>query len=214
MGIVMRNKISKFSRVKNSEFEGANSVKKFCTILNSTIGYGSYISARCKLYNCKIGRYCSIAQKVEVVFGKHPTSKFVSTSPAFYSTNTPNNLSFSNENTFDEIEYIDENEKYFVEIGNDVWIGYGAIIMSGVKIGSGAVIAAGAVVTKDVAPYAVVGGVPANLIRYRFNEEDVSWLLKLKWWEQDLTWLKKHAKYFNDIENLKKISEMKSEFHE
>ncbi|WWW27662.1 CatB-related O-acetyltransferase [Priestia aryabhattai] len=214
MGIVMRNKISKFSRVKNSEFEGANSVQKFCTILNSTVGYGSYISARCKLYNCKIGKYCSIAQKVEVVFGKHPTSKFVSTSPAFYSTNTPNNLSFSDENTFAEIEYIDENEKYFVEIGNDVWIGYGAIIMSGVRIGSGAVIAAGAVVTKDVPPYSIVGGVPANLIKYRFSQEDIAWLLKIKWWEQDSIWLKNHAKYFEDIEIFKKNLEVKSDVNE
>lgn len=69
------------------------------------------------------------------------------------------------------------------EIGNDVWIGQNAVIMDGVKIGDGAIVAAGAVVTKDVAPYAIVGGVPAKLIKYRFDEATIKDLLRLKWWE-------------------------------
>ena len=72
------------------------------------------------------------------------------------------------------------------EIGNDVWIGNGACIMGGIKIGDGAIVATNAVVTKDVPPYAIVGGVPAKVIRYRFDETTIKELLDLKWWEYDM----------------------------
>ena len=68
-------------------------------------------------------------------------------------------------------------------VGSDVWTGEFSLMMSGITIGDGAIIAAGAVVTKDVAPYAIVGGNPAKLIRYRFNEEQIAALLEIKWWE-------------------------------
>ena len=70
-----------------------------------------------------------------------------------------------------------------VVVGNDVWIGYEAVILAGVTIGDGAIIGARAVVTKDVLPYTIVGGVPAKPIRKRFNEETIDILLKLKWWD-------------------------------
>jgi acetyltransferase-like isoleucine patch superfamily enzyme len=69
-----------------------------------------------------------------------------------------------------------------VEIGNDVWIGHAAIIMDGLKIGDGAVIGAGAVVTKNVPPYAVVAGVPAKILKYRFDKNIINELLEIKWW--------------------------------
>jgi hypothetical protein len=72
------------------------------------------------------------------------------------------------------------------EIGNDVWIGDRVVIMSGVKIGDGAIVAAGAVVTKDVPPYAIVGGVPARVIKYRFDEKTIHRLLDLQWWRYDI----------------------------
>ena len=75
-------------------------------------------------------------------------------------------------------------------IGNDVWIGTEAMIMSGVKVGDGAIIASRAVVTKDVAPYSIVGSNPARHIRYRFNETEIAQLLEMKWWE----WSEEHIK--------------------
>jgi acetyltransferase-like isoleucine patch superfamily enzyme len=204
MNLDERNRISKLSKVRGSTFEGANSVAKFSTVVNSFLGFGTYVSSYSKLFNCKIGRYCSIGQKVQVVFGNHPTKKMVSTHPAFYSMVTPTGFTFADNNRFKEYTYIDEDEKYFAEIGNDVWIGYSALIMSGVHIGDGAIIAAGAVVTKDIPPYAIVGGVPAKVIKYRFDEEDRTYLLKLKWWNKDKDWIKNKAVFFEDVAGLRR----------
>ena len=90
------------------------------------------------------------------------------------------------------------NNKGDIIIGNDVWIGYEAVIMSGVNIGDGAIIGTRAVVTKDVPPYTIVGGVPAKIIRKRFSNEVISQLLEIKWWD----WNKKKIK--NNIEKIKK----------
>ncbi|WP_127579956.1 CatB-related O-acetyltransferase [Paenibacillus koleovorans] len=207
MNINKKNHISILSRVRNSNFEGANSVSKFATIVNSSLGFGSYVSSFSKLNNCKIGRYSSIAPKVQVVFGNHPTNKFISTHPAFYSIRTPTGFSYVSHMLFSEFEYADKEKKYYVEIGNDVWVGYNTLLIAGIRIGDGAIIAAGAVVTKNVPAYAVVGGIPARVIKYRFETDEIDWLLKLKWWEKDMDWISEHAKYFTDIEKLKQILE-------
>ena len=89
-------------------------------------------------------------------------------------------------------------------IGNDVWVGEDAKILEGVSIGNGAIIATGAVVTKDVPPYTIVGGVPAKIIRYRFEAEQIAYLQQLQWWNKDTTWLERHAHEFTDIKVLMK----------
>lgn len=115
-----------------------------------------------------IGNYCSLARDVLFVFGEHRTD-LVSTYP-FRTLLTPDGMNH------------DATEKGEIRIGNDVWIGTRATIMSGVAIGDGAVVAAGAVVTKDVPPYAIVGGVPARLIRFRFDEATIASLREIAWW--------------------------------
>lgn len=94
-----------------------------------------------------------------------------------------------------------------IEIGNDVWIGDGVFVKNGVKIGDGAVIGARAVVTKDVPPYAIVGGIPAKVIRYRFDEKVVQDLMKLKWWNLDDETIKQipYENVEDAIEFLKKV---------
>lgn len=84
------------------------------------------------------------------------------------------------------------------EIGNDVWIGTNAFIVAGVKIGDGAVVGAGAVVTKDVAPYAVVGGVPARVIRYRYSKEMIEAFLRIKWWDWPVSQIEENLALFYD----------------
>ena len=183
-------------------FEGMNRLTTDVTFLTSSIGYASYIGNRSFIKNTKIGRYTCIATDVMTVAGSHPTSKFVSIHPAFYSTRKQSGFTYVSEDKFSDFNYIDENHKFTVIIGNDVWIGSGVKIMEGVTIGDGAVVAAGAIVTKDVPPYAVVGGVPAKVIKYRFDEETIKKLLELKWWEKDRAWIKSHADDFDDVEKL------------
>lgn len=83
--------------------------------------------------------------------------------------------------------------------------------MQEVTIGDGAVVAAGALVTKDVPPYAIVGGVPAKIIRYRFAQNEVNFLKELQWWQKDISWIQKYADYFDDIEQLMSVLERESQ---
>lgn len=143
-------------------------------IINSTIGSFSYISYRGIIKNATIGKYCSIANDVNIGLGKHPIHDF-STSTLFYRVkNTFNFKMVKKDSDFEEYQRID--------IGNDVWIGARAIIMDGVKIGNGAVIGANSVVTKNIPDYAIAVGSPAKIIKYRFENDNIVALLASEWW--------------------------------
>lgn len=149
-----------------------------CIINFSKIGSYSYIGRYCIIQNTTIGKYCSIANDVFIGLGKHPTD-LISTSPLFYrKQNTLNLQLVEKDSAFEEYANI--------SIGNDVWIGTRAIIMDGLIIGTGAIIAANSVVTKDVPPYAIVAGVPAKIIKYRFQEDKIEELLNSEWWNWSL----------------------------
>ena len=178
------------------EFEGNNRIGG-STFFSGKMGYGSYMGQRNNIC-ADIGRYCSIGSDVKTVNGFHPVSEYVSTHPAFFSTKKQAGFTFVKEDSFCEC-------KDRVSIGNDVWIGDSAVIFAGVKIGDGAIIAAGAVVTKDVSPYTVVGGVPAKEIKKRFSDEEIRLLLKLEWWNKPTGWISENADKFSSIENIKVI---------
>lgn len=93
-------------------------------------------------------------------------------------------------------EYELPDKEGIIMIGNDVWIGAGALILSGVTIGDGAIVGAGSVVTHDVPPYAVVGGVPAKIIRFRYNKDQIEALLKIAWWNWNIEKIKANMDYF------------------
>lgn len=174
-------KIIPFSRIdKKTVLEGDNYIGRNSIILNTTIGRHSYVGSNCVFSNSTIGRFCSISSNVEIVTGKHPSSVFVSTHPAFYSSTHSAGKTFVNKTIFEEFALTSNNKN--VEIGNDVWIGRNVLIIGGVTIGDGAIVATGSVVTKDVEPYSIVGGVPAKEIRKRFDTEECEKLLKIKWW--------------------------------
>ena len=126
-----------------------------------------------------IGSFCSIAANVYIGVTCHPTN-WLSTS----------NFQYSSRPDLHDIHVADDNVKTFpwtrpVHVGNDCWLGTGVIIFDGVTVGDGAIIGANAVVTKDIPPYAIAVGVPAKVIRYRFDDETVQSLLELKWWDLD-----------------------------
>jgi chloramphenicol O-acetyltransferase type B len=141
---------------------------------NCKIGHYTYVNKNSLVQNAVVGNYCSIAHDVNIGLGKHPLH-LPSSSPIFYLRE--NTLGI---NVIDDD--LDFNEYEDIQIGHDVWIGARAVIMDGVSIATGAVVAAGAVVTKNVPPYAIVGGVPAKIIKYRFDNEKIERLLKSEWW--------------------------------
>jgi len=142
-----------------------------------------------------IGKFCSISGNVTIFLGGEHRYDWVTTFPF--------NIFFK------EFSYIKGHPatKGNVIIGNDVWIGAHALILSGVKIGDGAVIGARSVVTKDVEPYAIVAGNPARIIGMRFDQETINSLLKIKWWDWDLQRIKNNIPFLLSNELKKFIEE-------
>ncbi len=166
---------SVISYCNDSTFEGFNVLYGRSVVLNSKIGRHTYI-AGASVSHCEIGSFCSIGPKSLVGgLGEHPTN-MISSHPAFYSNHKQSGATFS------EISHFPEYATTL--IGCDVWVGANVTILDGIKIGHGVIIAAGAVVTKDVPDYAIVGGVPAKLIRFRFSHEQVDKLLQCEWWNR------------------------------
>ena len=181
----------------HSEFEGCNAIGKNSSF-SGRLGFGSYIGENSTILG-RVGKFCSIASDVKVISGTHPLSDYVSTSPVFYSVLKQSNVTYAKEQLFDEVLYADPENSHAVIIGNDVWIGTGASILAGLTIGDGAVILANATVTRDVPPYAIVGGVPAKMVRKRFDNEMIDFLLTFKWWNKPTDWIESNASYFLDI---------------
>ena len=184
-------------------FEGNNYLSRNTYLCNVKMGYGSYTGIGCCISETEIGRYTCIGPNVTFAIGRHPTCKYVSQHPAFYSINSPIGFSFVKDNKYTEVRYPQKyknTKKYAVVVGNDVWIGANAIIFDGVTISDGAIIAAGSVVNQDVKPYSIVGGVPAKELKKRFDQDKIEDLLKTKWWEKEISEIRDIAEDFDNID--------------
>lgn len=166
-------KVIRGSAILNSIIDPTTKINSGCNIVNSSIGRYNNIGYDNELNNVEIGSFCSFSDHVFIGGAEHPL-EWVSTSPVF-----------------EGIEHSGPKKKFShfmlpehkqTIIGSDVWIGHNVSIKAGVTVGTGAVIGTGAVVTKDVPPYAIVAGVPAKVIRYRFSADIINALLKSEWW--------------------------------
>jgi acetyltransferase-like isoleucine patch superfamily enzyme len=180
-------------RLYDCRFGTRNKVYEDAELIDITLGDCSYIGPRSRLTHVTLGKFSCIAPDVIIGLGEHPSRNFVSTHPAFFSPNGQAGFTFVNRTYFKEYETCN--------IGNDVWIGARAIVLDGVTIGNGAIIGAGAVVTKDVPPYAIVGGVPAKILRYRFEANEIEHLQQYRWWDKDFDWLIENHQKFDDVKN-------------
>lgn len=166
-------KILRGKCVRNSQVDSTAVVNSGSSVVNSTMGAYSYCSYDCNIINARIGKFCSLANEIIIGGDEHPM-EWLSTSPVFQDVKHSGPAKKFARHTL-------PTSKTTV-IGNDVWIGDRAIVKQGVTVGDGAVIGAGAIVTKDVPPYAVVAGVPAKLIKFRFDEDIIKELLQSEWW--------------------------------
>lgn len=176
------------------DFEGENRIGAKNYLKNVKMGIFTIMGEKNEFAQAKIGKYCSIGSNVKLISSNHPLN-FVSTHHIFYNS-AEHSQTFNKDCEFKET-VTDENG-LCLDVGNDVWIGDNVIIKGGIHIGNGAVIGMGAVVTKDVPPYAIAAGNPAKVIRYRFDENTVLELQKLKWWDWPKEKVEKYAHLFSN----------------
>ncbi len=185
------------SYVKNTKLEGKNYIGKNTTLKNCSLGFGSYVNNGSDLTDTDIGRYTSIGADVKTVIGKHPVKEQVTMHPAFTSPDDTVGFSYVKEEVF-------KSGSERTQIGSDVWIGNGVLIMGGVKIADGSVIGAGAVVTKDTEPYSINAGVPAKVLRYRFDSGTIDKLMSAEWWNKGEDWIRENIEKFQNAEEFLK----------
>lgn len=181
-------KKARLSSIRYSTVDPTSKIESGTSFFESTMDRYSFCGYDCDIYHTNIGCFTSIANQVVIGGASHPMN-WAGMSPVFYAGRDSINTKFS--------EYLLDTPPN-TTIGNDVWIGRSAIILSGVNVGNGAVVGAGAVVTKDIPAYAIVAGNPAKIIRYRFDENIIHALENINWWHLDKNELSKSAKHIKD----------------
>ena len=164
--------------LRNAKLGRFTEINERVAFADSALGDYSYVERHAEVIYASIGKFCAIASNVRVNALEHPIER-VSQHKITYRPNE-----YFLDAKLDQ-DFRDKRRSQVVEIGHDVWVGHGAVIMPGIRIGYGAVIAASAVVTRDVAPYAIVAGVPAKFLRWRFEDKISERIISLGWWHWD-----------------------------
>jgi phosphonate metabolism protein (transferase hexapeptide repeat family) len=164
------------ANVRDSQLGPWTAVGARTTIAESSMGAYSYVVNDSSIVWAEIGKFCSIAAHTRLNPGNHPLERVA----LHHFTYRSKSYGLAEE---DDQEFFGWRRSHRVVLGNDVWIGHGAVILPGVTIGTGAAIGAGAVVSRDVPDFAVATGLPARVKRYRFPEELQQRLLRLAWWD-------------------------------
>ncbi|SFH96703.1 DapH/DapD/GlmU-related protein [Albimonas pacifica] len=166
------------SRVIDSTLGAYTEVMAHSWLLEVDFGAYSYCAGRNEIAYSRIGKFANIASGCRICPTNHPYQRASLHHFMYRASNYWDDAE-------DEAEVFEERRRNGVTVGHDTWFGYNAIIMPGVTVGTGAIVAAGAVVTKDVAPYSIVGGVAASEIKPRFPARIAERLLALEWWDWD-----------------------------
>ena len=161
-------------------------------LIESSFDDYSYTAGNVQIIYSQVGKFCSIANSVRINPGNHPQWRVTQ----HHMTYRKIAYGFDDK---DDTEFFNWRRDHKCNIGHDVWIGHAAIVMPGVHIGHGAIIGSGAVVTKDIPPYAIAVGVPAKVIKYRFDENTIESLINIAWWDWDRVSLEKNFKELNDV---------------
>lgn len=181
-------------KIKDSSIGGWTALGENTSIVESSFGDYSYTAGNVQIIYSEIGKYCSIANSVRINPVNHPQWRV-----------TQHHMTYRRKDyaldTEDDAEFFQWRRENGCTIGHDVWIGHGAIIMSGVTVGTGAIIGSGAVVTKDVGPYEIAVGLPAKVIKKRFDDETIAALLDTQWWNWDRETLERNFKDLLDVKS-------------
>lgn len=182
------------AHIRRSRFGTWTEIGAYASVVESVVGDYSYLASSFvdAIYS-RIGKFTSIASHVRINPGNHPMNR----ATQHHCTYRRRQYRFA---ITDDASVFQWRKSAVVTLEHDVWIGHGAVVMPGVNVGTGAVVGAGAVVTKDVAPYTIVAGVPAKRIGRRFDEQTAERLLALAWWNWDHATLRQRLEEFSDVD--------------
>ena len=185
-------RIGYLARCIDCRFGNYNTIYPGACLETVSLDDFSYVAHDSNVCNVTVGKFTCIGPQVMIGLGLHPSRDFISIHPAFYSTLRQSKRTFA-------------DKQYFAEyrptvIGNDVWIGARVVISGGVTIGDGAIVGSGAVVSEDVPPFAIVGGVPARMIRMRFSDHEIEAIQASRWWDLDPDLLERNFRAFHRLE--------------